>query len=105
MPMPEPMIPGKRPGPTFCPGIRGNDCTCTTTATAPRMNRAPQIASLTFTALLRDADRLHRRAEIGIGFRHELREVVGPGVDDAESALRHEVGVFLRCRDLRDGHD
>jgi hypothetical protein len=40
------------------------------------------------TASLGDSDGLHGCAEIGVGFGHELGEVLGSRVDDPEAALR-----------------
>src|SRR4051812_21325465 len=100
---PTPMMPGKMPGPTCCPGMRGKPCTWMTRAPPSSASRAPQTASFSFTAeLLGDADRLHRRAEVGVGLGHERRELVRSGVDHAEAARAHEVGVVLALGDLRD---
>ena len=38
----------------------------------------------------------------GIGLGHELAELLGTGIDHAEAALRHEVGVILARDDLPD---
>src|SRR3954468_19655249 len=72
---------------------------------------APQTVSLNFTAgrrlagLLRDAHGLHRGAEVGVGLRHELGEVVRALVQHAEAAARHEVRVLLAAGDLLDRSD
>ena len=41
--------PGNRPGPTFCPGMRGKPCTCQRIAAPRSANSTPQTASLSFT--------------------------------------------------------
>src|SRR5215510_11061486 len=71
---------------------------------------APMTASLNFTvsdgALLRDPDRLHRRAEIVGRFLHELRELGWREIDDTEAARGHELLVLLGVVSLLDGvHD
>src|SRR5439155_19109299 len=49
---------------------------------------------------LDDADCLHRCAEVGVGFDHELRVIIRSGINHAETALSHELVIFLAGGDL-----
>src|SRR5262245_47211836 len=92
---------GKSAGPTRCAGTVGYDAVTASTVRASASSTKPKTASLSFTCaaascgLLGDPDRLHRGAELGIRLRHELREIVRFGIDDAEPATAHELGVVL----------
>src|SRR5258705_7501534 len=106
---PTAMIPGNHAGPNRCPCMAGNPWMCQRITTPRMKSAAPVMASLTFmpkaAPLFRDPDRLHHRAQVRIGFRHEAGRLRGPGPDHAEAARRHEVAELLRvahllqCRD------
>src|SRR5262245_61759722 len=92
---PAAMIPGNHAGPNFCPGIAGYPWMCQRMTRPSAASAAPVTASLIFK-LFRYSDRLHHGAEVGVGFRHELRGVLRSLPDHAEPARGHEFLVFLR---------
>src|SRR5206468_7632931 len=103
--------PGNSAGPTFCPGMVGNDGTWTSTASPSSSRTAPKTASLNFIArerrgaLLRHSQRLHHRAHVGVALRHVFREGVFGRPGRAEAALRQEVLILLAVISLLDRSD